>query len=137
MARGQPFSVRLDEETEKYVVAETLRTNRSKSAVVEALTEEAVRTRRFPGIAFRGDDARRRPWIIGTGLDVWEVVQMLEDYGSVESLVEETQLTAAQARLAQAYRRAYPAEIAQAIAENRRSPEEFLGLYPFIEFVED
>ncbi len=137
MARGQPFSVRLDEETERFVVAETVRTNRSKSAVVEALTEEAVRTRRFPGIAFRGDDARRRPWIIGTGLDIWEIVQMLEEYGSTERLVEETQLTASQVRLAEAYRRSYPAEIAQAIAENRRSPEEFLGLYPFIEFAEE
>lgn len=137
MARGQPFSVRLDEETERFVVAETVRTNRSKSAVVEALTEEAVRTRRFPGIAFRGDDARRRPWIIGTGLDIWEIVQMLEEYGSTERLIEETQLTASQVRLAEAYRRSYPAEIDQAIAENRRSPEEFLGLYPFIEFAEE
>lgn len=137
MARGQPFSVRLDEETERYVVAETLRTNRSKSAVVEALTEEAVRTRRFPGIAFRGDDASRRPWIIAAGLDVWEVCQMIEDYESSESLLEETHLSAAQLRLAKAYRRSYPAEIEQAIAENRRPPEEHLTLYPFIEFVED
>lgn len=137
MARGQPFSVRLDEETERLVVAEARRTNRSKSAVVEALTEEAARTRRFPGIAFRGDDARRRPWIIGSGLDVWEIAQMLEEFGSAVDLVAETELRPAHVRLAEAYRRAYPAEIAQALEENRRSPEEFLGLYPFIEFAED
>lgn len=109
----------------------------SKSAVVEALTEEAVRTRRFPGIAFRGDDASRRPWIIGAGLDIWEVCQMIEDYESSESLLEETHLSAAQLRLAEAYRRSYPTEIEQAITDNRRPPEEHLALYPFIEFVED
>lgn len=115
------------------VEAEARRTRRSKSAVVEALTEEAVRTRRFPGIAFRGDDARRRPWLIGTGLDIWEIVQMCEDFGSLEGLVENTQLSERQARLALAYRDAYPEEIATAIAENRRSAADWHELYPFVE----
>src|SRR5580704_9744553 len=91
--KGAPFSVRFTAPTDRMVEAEARRTRRSKSAVVEALTEEAVRTRRFPGIAFRGDDARRRPWLIGTGLDMWEIVQMFEDFGSLERLVENTQLS--------------------------------------------
>jgi hypothetical protein len=70
MGRGRPFTVRLEDETDKFVEAEARRTRRSKSAVVEAFTEETARTRRFPGIAFRGDDARRRAWVIGSGLDV-------------------------------------------------------------------
>jgi hypothetical protein len=115
------------------VEEEARRTRRSKSAVVEALTEEAVRTRRFPGIAFRGDDARRRPWLIGTGLDIWATVQMLEEFGSLEQLVENTQLGERQVRLALAYRDAYPEEIAAAIDENRRSSAEWHELYPFIE----
>jgi uncharacterized protein (DUF433 family) len=101
---------------------------------VEALTEEAMRMRRFPGIAFRGDDARRRPWVIGTGLDVWEIVQMLEDFGSAKKLVRDTQLTEQQVRLAEAYHQSYPEETDEAIAENRRSPDDLLELYPFIEF---
>lgn len=40
MAKGQPFSVRLDEATEQLVEAEARRTRRSKSAVVERLTED-------------------------------------------------------------------------------------------------
>lgn len=104
MGKGQPFSVRLDEETEKLVEDEARRTRRSKSAVVEAFVEETARTRRFPGIGFRGDDARRRAWVIGSGLGVWEIADMLADCGSVEALVFETQLTAAQVRLAMAYR---------------------------------
>jgi uncharacterized protein (DUF433 family) len=133
MAKGQPFSVRLEAETERLVEAEARRTRRSKSAVVEALTEEAGRTRRFPGVSFRGDDARRRAWVIGSGLDVWEISQMAEEFGSTKKLVADTQLTMAQVRLALAYRDAYPAEIAEAIADNRQPLDELRALFPFIE----
>jgi uncharacterized protein (DUF433 family) len=97
------------------------------------LTEEAARCRRFPGIAFRGDDARRRAWVIGSGLDVWEIVQMSEDFGSVEALCADTQLTPAQVRIALAYRNAYSEEITGAIEDNRRPLAEVETLYPFVE----
>ncbi len=131
--KGEPFSVRFSSPTDRVVEAEAKRTRRSKSAIVEALTEEAVRTRRFAGIGFRGEDAGRRPWVIGSGLDVWEIVQMLEDFGSAESLVEQTQLSERQIRLAVAYRDSYPEEIAEAVAENRLPAEEWRELFPFIE----
>jgi uncharacterized protein (DUF433 family) len=133
MAKGQPFSVRLQEETERLVEAEARRTRRTKSAVVEAFTEETARTRRFPGIAFRGDDARRRAWVIGTGLDVWEIMHMLEDFGSAEELAAKTALSPAQVRLAIAYRDAYRDEITEAIAENRRPLADVGVLFPFID----
>lgn len=136
MAKGQPFSVRLEGTTEKVVEAEARRMRRSKSAVVEAFTEETARTRRFPGIAFRGDDAQRRAWMIGSGLDVWEILQMLEDYGSPEKLVADTHLSLAQVRLAIAYRNAYPEEIDEAVADNRRPLDELKALFPFIEAVD-
>src|SRR5438477_11311253 len=100
MPKGQPFNVRLQEETERLVEAEARRTRRTKSAIVEAFTEETARTRRFPGIAFRGDDARRRAWVIGSGLDVWEIIQMLEDFGSADALVADTALSLPHVRLA-------------------------------------
>ncbi len=132
MAKGQPFNVRLQTETERLVEAEARRTRRTKSAVVEAFTEETARTRRFPGIAFRGDDARRRAWVIGSGLDAWEIVHMLQDFGSPEALVADTPLTLAQVRIALAYRDAYPDEIDDAIAENRRPLDDIRALFPFI-----
>jgi uncharacterized protein (DUF433 family) len=131
--KGEPFSVRFTLATDRTVQEEASRTRRSKSAVVEALTEEAVRTRRFAGVGFRGEDASRRPWVIGSGLDVWEIVQMLEDFGSLERLVDATQLSERQVRLALAYRDSYPEEIAQTIAQNRRTAEEWHELYPFVE----
>lgn len=131
--KGEPFSVRFSLPTDHLVEDEARRTRRSKSAIVEALTEEAARTRRFAGIGFRGEDAARRPWVIGSGLDVWEIIQMLEDFGSIERLVEQTQLGERQVRLAVVYRDSYPDEIAEAIAENRRTGEQWRELYPFIE----
>jgi hypothetical protein len=136
MAKGQPFSVRLDEQTEKVIEAEARRTRRTKSAIVEAFTEETARTRRFPGIAFRGDDARRRAWVIGSGLDVWEIAHMLEDFGSSAKLVADESVSPAQVRLAVAYRDVYPDEIDQAISDNRRPLDDLRVLYPFIDVVE-
>lgn len=131
--KGKPFSVRFSRRTEKLVEHEARRLRRSKSAVVEAFTEETARTRRFPGIAFRGDDARRRAWVVGSGLDVWEIVQMAEDFRSPKRLVSETHLTERQVRLALAYHAEYPDEIDQLVADNRRPVEELRSLYPFIE----
>ena len=130
--KSSPFSIRLSQTTDRFVTAEAQRTKRSKGAIVEALTEESARMRRFPGIAFRGDDADRRPWVIGTGLDVWEVIEMLEDYGSVELLTREADLPARAVEVARAYYASYPEEIDEAIAENRRPLPELRELYPFI-----
>lgn len=130
---GEPISIRLNRATDQLVAAEARRTRRSRSAVVQSFTEETARTRRFPGIGFRGDDAARRAWVIGSGLDVWEIVQMLEDFGSLDQLLAETHLSERGVRLALAYRDAYPEEIAEAIADNRRPLEELRTLYPFIE----
>ena len=100
---------------------------------MQAFTEETARSRRFPGIGFRGDDARRRAWVIGSGLDVWEIAQMLEDFGSVEALLRESGLAERHARIAAAYREAYPDEIDQAVADNRRPADELASLYPFVD----
>jgi len=129
---GEPISIRLSVATDRLVAAEAKRTRRSKSAVVSAFTEETARIRRFPGIGFRGDDAARRAWVIGSGLDVWELIQMLEDFGSAERLLAESHVTERHVRLALVYRDAYLEEIADAVAENRRSAEELKALYPFI-----
>lgn len=134
--KGEPLTVRLSPATERLVRAEARRTRRSRSAIVEAFTEETARARRFPGIAFRGDDARRRAWVIGTGLDVWEIAHMAEDFGSVERLVRETHLSEPQVRTALAYREQFAEEIEDAITENRRPPEELRSLYPFVRFAQ-
>ena len=134
---GEPISIRLSRATDQLVAAEARRTRRSKSAVVSAFTEETARMRRFPGIGFRGVDAARRAWVIGSGLDAWEISQMVEDFGTIELLLAETHISERQARLALAYRDAYPTEIADAIADNRLPTDELRVLYPLIEVAAD
>ncbi len=130
-AKGEPFSIRLTGATEKLVAHEARRTKRSKSAVLEELAGEAAKTRLFSGLAFRGPEPRR-PWVIGTGLDVWEIVAMYRDHegdlGRV--LAAHESLSERAVRLALAYAERFPDEIENAIAENRRPVEEWLDLLP-------
>jgi uncharacterized protein (DUF433 family) len=134
---GKPFSVRFSRRTDLFVEREAARTKRSKSAIVEGLAEEAATIRRFPGLAFRGDDWDRRPWAIGTGLDVWELVDMLRSYdGDVERLLADNQLDRRHVQLALAYYEEHREEIDETIADNRRPVDELKSLYPFVQFVE-
>ena len=132
--KGAPFSIRLSKPTELYVENEARRTRRSKSAIVEDLTEEAARMRRFPGIGFReGGNGTRRAWVRGTGFDVWEMVETLRDFDSADSLLKAfEQLTKNDIELGLAYYREYPAEIDEAIAQNQRPLDDYVRLYPFI-----
>jgi uncharacterized protein (DUF433 family) len=131
--KGEPFSVRFSRSTDRAIAAEAKRLKRSKSAIVEALAEEAMRMRRLPGIGFQGDDAERRAVVTGTGFDVWELIETLQNYGSAEAVVKDfPNVDHRHVRIAQAYREAYPGEIDETIAENNRPVEDLLELYPFI-----
>lgn len=133
MAKGAAFSVRLSPATERLVTAEAARVHRSRSAIIESLTEEAARVRRFPGIGFRGDDFGRRPWVIGTNLDIWEICQMLDEMGSDEAVLDYLEtLRPRHLQIAHAYWDAYPEEINTAIAGNRHTLEEWQELFPFV-----
>ena len=135
MPKAAPFSMRLSDVTDQLVSEEAKRTRRTKGAVVEALAEEALRTRRFPGIAFRGSDWDRRPWVIGTALDVWEIVAAARAYRTPGEMAAATDLTEPQIRVALAYYAEFAEEIDAAIAENERSLAEFQRQYPTIDTI--
>lgn len=132
-AKSKPLSIRISPGTEELIVAEARRTHRSKGAVIEGLAEEALRTRMFPGIAFRGDDWDRRPWVIGSAFDVWQVIDAYRDVGSVERMAAEGSLSARQIRLAISYYERFPEEIDEDIALNRRPLSQLRTEYPFID----
>lgn len=88
--------------------------------------------RLFPGIAFRGVDWERRAWVIGTALDVWQIVDAHRDIGSVEGTAEGGSASERQIRLALDYYEMFPEEIDSAIAENRRPIEQLEREFPFI-----
>lgn len=124
--------MRLSKRLEALVDQEARRTGRSRGAIVEALAEEAMRMRLFPGIGFKGADWERRAWVIGTALDVWQIVEAYQDIGSVERMAEDGSADARQIRLALDYHERFPEEIDVAIAEDRRTVEELQEEHPFI-----
>lgn len=130
--KSAPFSMRLSKRVEALVDREAKRTGRSKGAIVEALADEALRMRLFPGIAFRGTDWERRAWVMGTAFDVWQIVDAHRDIESIERMAEGGSADVRQIRLALDYYERFPEEIDAAIADNRRPIEQLEEEFPFI-----
>jgi uncharacterized protein (DUF433 family) len=131
MSKSKPFTIRLSEEVGGWLERENRRTRLPKSALLEILAKESIRTRRFPGIGFRGPEHARRAWVIGTGLDVWELVELYEGKGK-EILLSEHNISERQLELALSYYEVYPREIDEALEENARSPEEWHEISPSV-----
>ncbi|HUL46780.1 MAG TPA: hypothetical protein VLV25_06755 [Steroidobacteraceae bacterium] len=70
--------------------------------------------------------------MIGTGLDVWQVVEAYRDVGSVEQMAAGEAASERQVRLALAYYERFPEEVDAAIAANRRPLAQLREEYPFI-----
>ena len=135
--KAQPFSIRLRSEDDRFVSDEARRLKRPRGSLVEEYATESIRSRRYPGIAFRGDDHRRRAWVVGTGLDIWEVVALMRDFDDERQLVEQYGLAPGQVRIALAYSKEFGEEIDELIARGRRSEQELVTRYPFIETLEE
>lgn len=131
--KGQAISVRLSEPVELLVREEAERSGRSRSQVVEELADEAARLRLYPGIGFRGPEPRRA-YVLSSGLDVWQIVELLEEYGhDLDALVADHPLLDERAlTLARAYTQRFPDEIDVHRRRQRRSLEELKVLYPFV-----
>jgi uncharacterized protein (DUF433 family) len=101
----------------------------SRNAVAEQLLGEAVRTDRHPLIRFReGGSGRRRPALIGTRLDVHDVIATLRgEDGSVEAAAEYLDVDVRSVRAALAYYADFADEVdrdietAAAIAQEERA----------------
>ena len=121
---------------DRWVSAEARRTRRPKGTVLESLAQEALKARQYPGIAFRGDDWDRRAWVMGTSLDVWEIVRGYQDLGSIEKVAAGRSLTAMHVRVALAYYERFADEIDAHVERDRRTPDDLRAAYPSMEFVE-
>ena len=131
MPKSKPFTIRLSEEVEGWLEREKTRTRLPKGVLLEGLAEESIRTRKFPGIGFRGRENSRRAWVIGTGLDVWELVEIYQGKGRDRVLAEHN-VSERQLDLALSYHEAYPKEIDEALEENALSEEEWRHLSPSV-----
>ncbi|MBS1869937.1 MAG: hypothetical protein JSS99_09760 [Actinobacteria bacterium] len=135
-SKSAPFSMRLSKETDRIITAEAQRTKRSKGSVVESLAEEALKARLVPGVAFRGDDYNRRAWVIGTSLDVWQIIEAYEDFErDVDRVVAETDLAKRELRTAVSYYARFPEEIDAFIELNRRSLADLQAEHPHADVI--
>jgi len=64
----------IPEDLEREIDLETARRGASWSEIAVELLDEAIRMRRVPGIMFVDGPAGRRAAVVGTGLDVWEII---------------------------------------------------------------
>lgn len=131
--KGQPFTVRFAPETQWLIEEEARRTQRTRTALVEELADEALRTRLFPGIAFHGDFPFREAYLLGAGIEIWELCELIDRYPDHETILDGfPHMEQKHIDLALAYREAYRDEIDGKIAENNRPVEEWRRLAPFV-----
>ncbi|HMJ01967.1 MAG TPA: hypothetical protein VK506_03445, partial [Conexibacter sp.] len=86
--------------------------------------------------AFRGDDYNRRAWLIGTSLDVWQVIDAYRDFdGSLDRMIAETDVTERELRSALGYYERFPEEIDSFIALNRRPLADLRAEHPHADVI--
>lgn len=129
--KSKPFTLRLSGEVESWLERENRRTKLPKGFLLESLAEESIRARSFPGVGFRGPENSRRAWVVGSALDVWEILELYRTKGG-QRLLDEHSISERQLELALSYREEYPREIEEAIEENSRTPEEWHRRNPAI-----
>jgi uncharacterized protein (DUF433 family) len=84
----------------------------SRNAVAERYIAEGVRMEEHPDVYFRDGALGRRAAIIGTRLDVWQVMDTLRNSGnSVEATAEYLDVSPAKVRAAIRYYAAYRDEV--------------------------
>lgn len=73
--------------------------------------------------------------MIGTALDIWEIIAAARAYDTPSEMAAGTDLTEPQIPLALAYHAEFAEEIDAAIAENERPLTEFQRQYPTIDTI--
>ncbi len=94
--------------------------------------EESERMSRHQGIGFSDSEDARRAWVRGTGLDVWELVEMYRLEGR-ETLLSAHPVSERQLEAALRYHEEFPEEIEKIIEENSQPLEYWQEKYPNVE----
>jgi len=87
-------------------------TAESRNALAERYINEGLRMDEHPGIHFRDGALGRRAALIGTRLDVWQVIETVREHGnSVDDAADYLGLPAPKVRAAVRYYAAYRDEV--------------------------
>jgi uncharacterized protein (DUF433 family) len=103
----------------------------TRTSLAERYVEEGLRMDEHPGIGFADGPAGRRAVLLGTGLDLWEVIGTVKaNRGSPEAAARYLELPIGQVRAAIRYYAAFTDEIDEdldrraTVAERERIAEE-------------
>ena len=124
----RPLAFRVAADTVERLHRRSRETRETQTALVERYIEEGLRTDEHPLIHFRDGTSGRRPALVGTRLDVWQVIETIRQNGnSVEDAAEYLGLPVEKVRACVRYYADYTDEIdewaarAQAIAEREEA----------------
>jgi uncharacterized protein (DUF433 family) len=121
VATRQHRSFRLAPETLERLTRQGRIEGLTLTALVERYVEEGLRQEDHPGIVFVDGPAGRRARVAGTGLDVWEVVETVEDNeGSTAEAADYLAIPERLVLVAMRYYADFPYEIDAWSAENER-----------------
>ncbi|HEX9549875.1 MAG TPA: hypothetical protein VF971_02135 [Candidatus Limnocylindrales bacterium] len=113
-------SFRLRPDTSARLERRAAETGETYTALAERFIDEGLRRIDHPGIDFVDEPAGRRARVVGTGLGVWEVIEVVRaNGGSIDRAAEYLDIRASLVAAAVAYREDYPAEIDGWIERNR------------------
>ena len=126
MAKSSARGIRVPSDLQEQIEREMERRGVGEwSTMVVELLEEAMRTRRAPGIVFVDGATGRRPVVAGSGLEVWEVIGTWKEVGrNYERLRAAYEwLTEPQLRAALSYYELYEGEVERQLEREARLTE--------------
>ena len=123
-------SFRLPAETASRLDLTAAESGMTRTALAERLLDEGLRRLRHPRIDFVDGPAGRRPFVIGTGLDVWEIVETIRaNDGSVEESATYLAVAPAIVEAAARYHAEFADEIDRRIDANEAMADREEQLY--------
>ena len=123
-------SFRLPADTAARLDLSAAESGMTRTALAERLLDEGLRRLRHPRIDFVDGPAGRRAFVLGTGLDVWEIVATIRaNDGSVEATADYLQVSPSIVEAAARYHSEFAEEIDRWIETNEAIAEREEQLY--------
>jgi uncharacterized protein (DUF433 family) len=120
----QHLSFRVPEPTLARLESRAHEIRETRTALAERYLEEGLRMDEHPGISFVDGPAGRRATVLGTGLDVWEVIGAVKAArGSATSAGRYLELSPAQIRVAIRYYGSFTDEVDEWLARQEAAAE--------------
>jgi uncharacterized protein (DUF433 family) len=127
---SHPLSLRLNDATISRLGARAQRVHLAPRTLAQRYVEEGLRMDEHPLVRFADGPAGRRARLLGTGKDVWEVIEVVRDNdGDAAETARYLEIPLGLVQAAIAYYGAYTAEVDQAIQVNQQEAAEAHAAY--------